>query len=321
MRNLLRATLIPAAVLLAATLPALAQRNIAKETEALLVHDDDSYEDIWISIATATAIRYYENKVDTEPTDMKIAEAKSLYLREPKEFSEAMDLFQARKYAEAKAKFAACKEMFKATEAMPGNFSAQGEFYEMECMRKTGDLEGINTLMQRFKPDPLPREDQRQQVALYTLWDAVRTKGWQRIETMAGDWERERQARPLPLNLRTQIAYCLGLALEGLNKPTEALNAYSAALVADNGASVELVKPAALNILRIHRADPEVQKAISRWGKEDEVKHAAGRLRLLEASAIAHFYLKFIGTELPPECRDLLKYKEEEDKAGAPAAE
>jgi hypothetical protein len=317
MRTLLCATLIPAAVLLAATLPAAAQRVIAKETEALLVHDDDSYEDIWISIATSTAIRYYENKVDTEPTDMKIAQAKSLYLKEPKEFSEAMDLFQARKYAEAKAKFAACKDLFKATEAMPGNFSAQGEFYEMECMRKTGDLEGINTLMQRFKPDPLPREDQRLQVELYTLWDAVRTKGWQRIETMAADWK----ARPLPLNLRTQIAYCLGLALEGLKKPAEALNAYSAALVADNGASVELVKPAALNILRIHRADPEVQKAVSRWGKEDEVKHAAGRLRLLEASAVAHFYLKFIGSELPPEYRDLLKYKEEEDKAGAPAAD
>jgi len=221
-----------------------------------------------------------------------------------------MDLFQSCKYDEAKAKFADIKRRYKPTETMPGNFSALGEFYEMECMRKVGDLEGVNTLMQRFKPDPLPREDQRLQVEIYGFWDAVRTKGWSRIVAMVKDWAD----RPIPANLRAQIAYCHGLALEGLKQTMPAVNAYNAALTADSGASEELAKPAALHIMRIFRADPEVQKAILRWGTEDEVKQGAGRLRLLEASAVAHLYLKYISKEIPPECRDLLKYKEQEDK-------
>ena len=283
------------------------------------MQEDETFMDIWIIAATKTDVRFLESKVDTDFTDMKISKARAIYLKEPKEFTQAMDLFQARKYDEAKAIFGMLKARYKFMEAMPGNFSALSAFYEMECMRKTGDLEGLSTAMQRFIADPLLRETNRQQVELYnTFWDAVRTKGWQRIDSMA----KERSGQPLPANLRAQIAYCHGLALEGLKKNTDALNAYNTALVADCGASDELTSKAAVNILRILKADPEVQKAIRLWGTPDELKQAAGRLRLLEASAVAHFYQKFIGisTPLPPEYRDLLKYKTEEDKSSGTAA-
>jgi hypothetical protein len=172
--------------------------------------------------------------------------------------------------------------------------------------------------MQRFIPDPLLRPSHKQQVEIYTFWDAVRTKGWQRVDAMA----KERVGVHLPANLRAQIAYCHGLALEGLKKPNEALNAYNSAITADSAASEEIARQAALNCLRIFKADPEVQKAIRLWGTADEVKTSASRVRLLEASAMAHVYQKYLslGSPLPPEYRDLLKYKEEEDKAANPTA-
>jgi tetratricopeptide (TPR) repeat protein len=321
MRTLLCAALLPASALVSfAQTPAApaAPAATAVPAEAVLMQNDDTFMDIWIIAATKTDIRFLESKVDTDFTDMKISRARSLYLKEPKEFTQAIDLFQARKYEEAKALFGTLKARYKFMEAMPGNYSALSAFYEMECMRKLGDLEGIAAAMQRFIPDPLLREEHRQQVELYsTFWDAVRTKGWQRIDSMA----KERAGQPLPANLRAQMAYCHGLALEGLKKNTEALNAYNTALVADCGAADDLVGKAALNILRIHKADPEVQKAMRLWGTPDEVKHAGGRVRLLEASAVAHMYQKFIvlGTPLPAAYQDLLKYKTEDEKAAAPA--
>ena len=325
MRTLLCAALIPATALVAAAqqppaapgAPA-APTAAAVPAEAVLMQEDETYIDIWIIAGTKTDVRYLESKVDTDFTDMKISKAKSIYLKEPKEFTQAIDLFQARKYAEAKAIFAALKARYKYMEAMPGNYSALSAFYEMECMRKLNDLEGLNTAMQRFIPDPLLRQSHKQQVEIYTFWDAVRTKGWQRVDAMA----KERVGVHLPSNLRAQIAYCHGLALEGLKKPNEALNAYSTAITADSGASEEIARQASLNCLRILKADPEVQKAIRLWGTVDEVKTSSGRVRLLEASAMAHVYKKFfsLGSPLPPEYLDLLKYKEEEDKAANPTA-
>lgn len=321
MRTLLCAALLPAATLVshaqqgtpATPAAPVAPAAAATPAEAMLMLEDETFLDIWIIAATKTSIRYLESKVDTEHTDLLISKAKSIYLKEPKEFTQAVDLFQARKYAEAKAMFGALKTRYKFMEAMPGNYSALSAFYEMECMRKLGDLEGLATAMQRFLADPLLRQAHKQQVDIYTFWDAVRTKGWARVDAMA----KERAAEPLPGNLRAQIAYCHGLALEGLKRPNEALNAYNTALTADAGASEEIARQAAINILRVLKADENVEQAVRFWGTPDEVKHAPGRIRLLEASAVAHFYEKYLGlgTPLPPEYRPLLKYKDEEDKA------
>lgn len=306
-------TLICAALLAATTVVCQAQQaapTAAVAAEALLMKDADTFMDIWIIAATETSIRFLESKVDTDYTDMKIATARSIYLKEPKDFTKAIDLFQGHKFEEAKRQFGLLKQRYQFMEKMPGNFSALSAFYEMECMRQLGDLEGVNTAMQRFIPDPLQREWQRQQVEIYPFWDAVRTKGWARVDAMA----KEKVGVHLPADLRAQIAYCHGLALEALKKPNEALNAYNTAITANCGADETITRQSSLNCMRILKADPEVQKAIRLWNTPDEVKYASGRVRLLEASAMAHYYQKYIGT-LPPENNSLLKYKEEDEKS------
>jgi hypothetical protein len=309
MRNFLCASLLPLVSMTAA-----AQDQLAKpvSAEALLIEDEGNFVPIWIISATKTQIRYLESAIDTDFTDILISKAKSIYLMEPKEYTKAMDLFQARKYAEAKTQFAALKERYKFMQAMPGNFSVQSAFYEMECMRKLGDLEGLSAAGQKFIKDPLLRDYQLKQIDAYVIWDAVRTKSWQRVDVLA----KESATAKLPNFIRAQIGYCHGLALEGLKKPTAALNAYNTALTADAGASEEITRQAVLNILRIHKADPGVQLAIKLWGTVDDNPSASGRTRLLEASAVAHIYEKFFsaGTPLPSEYKSLLKYKTEDEK-------
>jgi hypothetical protein len=309
MRKLLCAVLLPLTIL----------HSSAQEApkpfsaEAILVLERDQFEPIWIIAATKTEIRYMESEVATDTKDMRISKAKSIYLMEPKEFTQAMDLFQGRKYAEAKQKFTAIKTRYKSMEAMPGNHSALAAFYELECLRKLGDLEGLANGLKKFIKDPLTREYQSKQVDLYVFWDAVRTKSWQRIDALAKEQLDER----LPNMLRAQIGYCHGLALEGLGKPSAALNAYNIAITADSGASEDITRLATLNILRIHKADPGVQLAIKLWGTPDQNKNAQGYVRLLEAASVAKLYQMMLGagTPLPAEYKALLKYQEGQDKA------
>lgn len=281
------------------------------QTEALLIFDGGETQTVWLMAATEARVRYRETAVSVDQKDMNISDAKSIYIIEPREFTAAVDLFQGRKYEEAKQRFAALKAAHKPLAALPGNHSVLSAFYEMECMRKLGDLEGLDAAVQDFIKGRLQRPYQEQQVELYTLWDAVRTQGWARLDTLA----REKENTPMPGDQRAQVAYCHGLALEGLEKPILALNAYSVALTADTGASETIARDAALNIMRILAADSEVQLAMKLWGTPDERPNTAGHFRLLEAAAVASLFEQTLGSgaPLPAEYKAFLKFHDKEE--------
>src|SRR5690606_10216127 len=137
----------------------------------------------------------------------------------------------------------------------------------------------------------LVREHQLRQLEIYIFWDAVRTQNWERVDSLA----KEREAERLPGYQRAQIAYCHGLALEALGRPTEALDAFNTAMIADAGASEEIARQAALGALRVYAADDAVKQAIRAWGKPDENMNAPGRTRLLEAGALARLFELSLG--------------------------
>ena len=277
------------------------------QTPALLIEKDGAFRKAWLVAATKTSIRYRETEVGVDTVDGRISDFGAIYLYEPREFSVAMDLYQGRKYEEAKTAFAAVKERFKTLQAMENSHAALAAFYEMECMRRLGDLEGLAAALQKFMKEPLTRETQLRQIELYVLWDAVRTKSWDRLDILG----REREKTRLPGDQRAQVAYCHGLALEGLNKPEEALIAYSTAMTADAGASEEIVRMATLRVLAIHKANAEVQNAIKVWGTADENKNSKGYSDLIEAASVAGLFELSLGagTPLPPEYKTFLKYK------------
>jgi hypothetical protein len=268
--------------------------------EAFLIQADGSSQSIRLISAAKDSIRYQVG--EAEPLELRLGKGQTVYLLEPQGFSEAMDLYQARKYAEAREKFSAVKQDDVAVQALSDSYASLAAFYEMECLRKTGDLEGLAAALQKFNYGPLTREHQLRQLEIYVLWDAVRTESWERLQSLAREWLNLR----LPGDQRAQIAYCHGLALEGRLRPDEALLAYNIALTADAGASEVVSRLAALRILAIHRADAEIRAAMAELREPRSIEV---RAKLAEAAAVAELFEMSLGagTPLPAEFREFLK--------------
>jgi tetratricopeptide (TPR) repeat protein len=281
--------------------------NQAPAQVAAVLFTEDGSQPAWIVEASKTAIRYRETEVAVDTQIANRADIKHIYLYEPRDLAAAMELYQARKYEEAKAAFAAVKERYKPLAALDDSPGVIAAFYEMESLRKLGDLEGLEKALQKFDKRQLTSDHQQRQVDLYVMWRVVQSKNWQSVDNIA----KERARTRLPGDQRAQVAYCHGLALEALERPAEAVNAFQTALVADAGASEEIAREAALRILTILNEDPDVQRAIRDWGSKDENKNAPGRAKLLEASSLALLFEKTLGggSPLPDKLKGLKKYR------------
>lgn len=315
MKTLVLSTL---AALVVTTPAALAQRF---QQEALLIYNERDFERVWIADATATQIGYYETERGVDSKAKRISEIQSIYLIEPPEYTEAMELYQGRGYDEARAKFAQVREKFKPLQELPDNHSSLAAFYEIECLRKVGDLDGLKEAQGRFLPvdrESLTRKHHLDQLELNTLWEAVRVKEWSRLELLGKEWLGKR----IPGYQRAQVGYCLGLALEGLGRPIEAINAYNIGMTADTGASERITAESARNAMRLYLEDDGVKLAIRLHGTADEDPQSAGRLRLEEGASLAALYELTLGggAPLPATGQTLIKYLPE-DAGRRPAPE
>lgn len=299
MRALVHLLLLLSLALTAGAAPA------PRSFEALLIRADGSSEPAFLLTATKVSIRYRTAREGTEIHDRKISELAKVHFTEPAEYRTALDLFQARRYHEAKEIFAELRNRFEAVATLPDNPGSLAAFHELECLRKLGDLEGLSAALQKFNKDPLVRENHQRQIEMYIFWDAVRTKNWSRLDALA----KERQKQRLPGFQRAQVAYCHALALEGLNRPKEALDAYDRALTADIGASEEIARKSALAILRIHLGDPAVKEALKRPDALPDPKTSPVGARIAEARAVAKLFQLSLGSgeALPAEYQILLK--------------
>jgi len=278
-----------------------------QQAPALLIYEDGTSDNAYIVAATRSEIRYRPTPQAIDTTDMKLSEVQSVYLLEPKMFREAMELYQSRKYAEAKDLFVKVKEIFKPTAALDNNYSTLAGFYELECLRRLEDLEGLSKAVEAFRKEGLMREHQLKQLEIYIFWDALRTKSWPRLVSLA----EARLSEKLPSYQRAQVAFCVANAYEALKQESKALNAYNTAMVADLGATQEIAEKSALAIMRIHQANPEVQLEIKLWGSPDENKNSTGYLHLQEAASVAALYNLTLGggKKLPSTFVPLLKFK------------
>jgi hypothetical protein len=109
------------------------------------------------------------------------------------------------------------------------------------------------------------------------------------------------------------------MALEGMGKPLDALNAYQVAITADVGASEVITRKSAIRVMEIIKADPEVQHAITVWGTEDEKKNSKGYNLLREAGAMAVLFGMALGggEPLPGSLKSLIQYAPEVLEVGA----
>jgi hypothetical protein len=275
--------------------------------EAFFIDPAGGSERVWITAATGDTIRYRKQEVGGDTAESPRSGISSIYLLEPPVLTEAIELFQARQYTAAREKFVAIRRTYQALRPLPDNPAALAGYLELECLRKTGDLAALAMALETFDASGLTRRDHLRQLDLYPLWDAVRRKDWPRVEELVGERSRPR----LPGGQRAQVDYCLGLAREAQGRPLEAIDAYQSAITAGGCASEDLVRDAALRVMRLHRSDPGVQAAMKRWGTPDENLQLPGHRRLVEAAAMADLFELSLGTgtPLPAEEKVLLKFR------------
>ncbi|MDB4382205.1 hypothetical protein N9Z40_04890, partial [Akkermansiaceae bacterium] len=125
------------------------------------------------------------------------------------------------------------------------------------------------------------------------------------------EWEE----RKLAGDLRAQVSYCTGLALEGVDKPLKALNAYNGAFVADFAASEVITRKAGLACLRILKTHEDVVLAMKLFGTDDFEENSNGAFLIKEGIALIKLWDKSLGggEPLPAEYKVFLKYDKKED--------
>jgi hypothetical protein len=296
-----------AALLLAGT-SANAQEGRFQQ-EALIIKSPSEFEQVWITDANKTHFLYYATERGVDTVKKLISGVGVIWLMEPPAYTEAMELYQGRKYEEARTKFAEVREAYKKLVTLPNNHSSLAAYWEMECLRKLNKLDDLKEVQDKFLPvdrESLTRPNQLQQMEIYTLWDAVRTKDWPRLEILCNEKLNEK----MPGGQRAQVGYMLGLALEGQKKGIPAINAYNIGMTADTGASEVITAQSALNALRLYKEDELVQQAIRLHGTPDEDAQSSGALRLEEAASLAALFELTLGggKALPAEYKELLKY-------------
>ncbi|MFC4991884.1 hypothetical protein [Rubritalea tangerina] len=299
-------TMIMAAVL-SLSIFASAQQPERTVIEGILIMPDDEYEKVFLMGATKASIFYVKNIRAVDVDSKRRSEVASVYIMEPKEYTEAMALYEDRKYSEAYTKFGEVKERYKKFQPLPDNHHTLAGFYQLECLRKQFKTAELVKAVADYRTENLIRPDLLQQVEVYKFWEAMNAKSWARLDRLAGEWNQKR----VPISQRAQIDFCHGQALEGLGRKTDALNAYARAMTADFTKSEEIVRKASHAALGIYKSMPEVQTAMSLWKTEDEDIYSSGYRLLSEANALARLYNKAglgAGVALPAEYSDLLKF-------------
>jgi len=275
--------------------------------QALIMNDENTFKGFIIASDDAN-ILWKETENSTTRRKASLATHK-VYFLQPQEFSEAMEAYKGRNYEAAQPLFKGCYEKYKSVRTIPGNYSTLAGFYEMDCARRLEDLDTLAALHSQFDPEKLLHEFHKTQFKIYgVFWDAVRTKSWARLDAvvMSEEWRNAR----LPGNLRTQICYCHGLALEGMNEPVRALNSYNGAFVGDFAATGELAKKAALNCMRILAEHPDVQLTMDLYNTEDYSRDSNGAFLIKEGTALLSLWDKTLGggDKVPEKYKIFLKY-------------
>lgn len=207
------------------------------------------------------------------------------------EFATAIDLYQGRKYHDALAAFGRL-----GANPVPGDEAGLlARFYETECLRRLGNLEGLAKAAGALEKKPSLGVRRLRQLEIDGLWELVGMKQWQALDRLAEIFSGQR----LPGDQRAQVAFCHGMALEHLGRRFDALNAYNVAMTADAGGPEEIARNAAIGVLRIYRGDPDVRDAMATRGTPEENRDSAGSIRLREAEAVASLFELSLGAGAP----------------------
>jgi len=281
--------------------------NAQARIEAILIPNEGNPVRIFINFVGPSSIRFYRDTQTTALNEFQLNQAKTIFFPESRAFSEAMQKFRGRDYRAAADAFAKVAEEFRPVHLLPGNPHTRAAYFEMESLRLLGDYAKMAEKLGGIHKSGLSRENEIRQLELNLMWDAIGREAWDQLGHLV---DRHAGTR-MPANQRAQVAYCMGLVHEKRGETSQAIDAYNEAMIVDAAASEVVARMAALAVLRILDADPDVKVAREMWGSEDFKTSAPGYSRLLEAGAMARIFDEFVGagTPLPDQFKPYLEYK------------
>lgn len=241
---------------------------------------------LFLDSANASVIKYFDTANDTSASDLPRAKVKSIFFYRPSSFEKAYSLYQSGEITQAQLSFAECKDEFKSLMALPQNYGTRAAFYEMECARRKGDLEGLESLLKSFKPEALVNENYIAQLEIYSFWTALLKEEWDKILEYSQKWKEKEIAG----YQRAQILFCEGKAYAAKGNADEALNSYAAALVFSQYKETSLIINAANESIKLLLAQDGVAEAKDLIGSRKQNKGSKAYRYLKEASALAKFW-------------------------------
>jgi len=284
------------------------QADAQDRIEAIVVPNEGGPMRVWIHQVSPTGLRYYDTAQTTATSELGMNQFRTVFFPEAPSFREAMQKFYSRDYAEAAKSFASVATEFQVVRRLPNNPSSRAAFFEMECLRLLGEYKKMSEKLGSFNKRSITRENELRQLELNLMWEAVGSEAWDRLESLTNQHAQSR----MPTNQRAQVAYCKGLVLRNKGETKAAIDAYNEAMIIDAAASEVVARMAALEILRIHDADPEVQAAREMWERGDLKPSSPDYARLLAVGAVARIFEDFVGAgrQLPDPFKVYLEYKE-----------
>lgn len=299
----------------ASALSLLAAGPLSAQTrlEAIVVPKEGNPLRVWISEVGNTGFRYFPTPQTTVLSNYALRDARSIFFPEPQALRAGMQLFRGRDYQAALPQFAKVAEAYQLVQTIPNNPASRALFFEIECLRLLGDYTKMSEKLGAFNKSGITRENELRQLELNLMWEAVGSESWDRLESLV----KEQSNNRIPSDQRAQVAYCKGLIHEKKGETKEAISAYNEAMIVDAAASEVVARMAALAVLRIYDADPDVKAAREAWDTDQQKPNSPGYTKLLEAGAVARMVNAFMGAgkPLPDDFKPYLDYQAPEQES------
>lgn len=262
---------------------------------AFLIAADGKAPKVFLTGATESQLKYKQTEQTTKIDTVDRSRVQSVFFIEPDSFVKAMRAFQTANFEDALLQFQNCKEEFKDVDTVPGNYSTLAAYFEMECFRLSGQFDKLEAAKEKFLSAPLLRQEFLEQVEFYAAWIAAKDESWERMTRLAEEYKDKTEIG----SHKAQMAYLAGLGHHNQGELEEALDNYAQAMIADYGASRNVVKMAYEKSLSILKEDEEVQTAMKIYGTADERPGSLGHRRLLQAGALVKLYQLTFGDKEP----------------------
>lgn len=211
---------------------------------------------------------FYRLRSDSQKqATINLSGAASIFQVRPKEFVEAVELFENREYAEALKKFIAVKQKYAKIADMPNSIPALAGLYELDCYRKLKQFDKLAKAEKVFsKGVHLTRQSHKDQLKIYKLWGNLEDG---ELGVIAREYEQNWKTKKLPNYLRAQVEFLYGKSLEKNNQKGKSLIAYAKAMTADFAASEAITAAALKASFDLVENDKEAQEIRKLWDARD----------------------------------------------------